>query len=197
MKKRVSFFIKYVVGDYGLCYNKDMKKIKQSLYYTIFCCICLVGMAPMVMGISKTQEAATADHCSTIRESLKTIQKNDARARVYLGGRFETIINKYVTPLNVKLVENSLSTASLIESQNTLSSNKVKFANDYVEYQQKLEELVAMDCKNNPVEFYSQLEVVRQERKKVKQDVDKMKAALVEYMDLVGKLKEKLNAKTK
>ena len=174
-----------------------MKKTRLSLYYIIFCGICLVGMAPAVLSISKTQEAAIADHCSTIVESLKTIQKSDARARVYLGGRFETIINKYVTPLNVRLVENSLSTANLIESQNTLTSNKAKFANDYVEYQQKLEELVAMDCKNSPVEFYDKLNVVRQERKKVKQDVDKMKTSLAEYMELVGKLKEKLNAKTK
>ena len=174
-----------------------MKKCKQCLYYIILLLICLVGAVPAVSALSKTQEAGISDHCETIRENLKTIQKSDARARVYLGGRRETIMNRYVTPLNVRLVENSMSTTSLIESQNTLTSNKSKFTNDYVEYQQKLEELVAMDCKSDPAGFYEKLKVVRDERKKVEKDVQKMKTALSEYVELVGKLKEKLNAGSK
>ncbi|MBQ6414222.1 hypothetical protein IJI28_01175 [Candidatus Saccharibacteria bacterium] len=174
-----------------------MKKTKQFIYYIILLLICLVGVVPAVSALSKTQEAGISDHCETIKDNLKTIQKSDARARVYLGGRFETILNKYVTPLNVRLVENSMSTASLIESQNTLTSNKTKFTNDYVGYQQKLEELVAMDCKNEPASFYEKLKLVREERKKVEKDVQKMKTALSEYVELVGKLKERLNAESK
>ena len=174
-----------------------MKKIKQSIYYIILLLICLVGAVPAVSALSKTQEAGISDHCETIREDLKTVQKSDARARVYLGGRYETILNKYVTPLNVRLVENSMSTAKLIESQNTLTSSKSKFTNDYVEYQQKLEELVAVDCKKEPASFYEKLKVVREERKKVEKDVQKMRSALTEYTELVVKLKEGLNAKSK
>lgn len=187
-----------------------MKINRYCLYYIILLLICLVGVVlparaldlqegeeAAKVTLSKTQEAAIVDHCATIKESLKTVQKSDARARVYLGGRYETILNKYITPLNVRLVENSLSTTSLIESQNTLASSKAKFANDYVDYQQKLEELVAVDCKNNPTEFYEKLDGVRQKRKKVEQDVQKMRRVLAEYVDSVGKVKEKLNAKTK
>lgn len=169
-----------------------LKKSLLVLCSALLFLVCPIGLAS---AISAKQEAAIVDHCDAIKESLKTIQKNDARTRVYLGGRFEKIINKYVTPLNVRLVESSLSTTNLIESQNALTKNKARFTNDYVEYQQKLEELVAMDCKDSPVEFYNKLDVVRQERRKVKQDVDKMKSTLTEYVDLVGKLKEKLNAK--
>ena len=179
----------------GLCYNIDMRKIRQFVYYIIFCMICLVGMAPGVMGLSKTQEAAIMDHCAVMKESLKAVQKNDARTRVYLGGRFEMILNKYVTPLNVRLVENSLSTASLIESQNLLTESKTKFANDYINYQQKLEELVAVDCKANPKEFYEMLDGARQKRKIVEQDVKKIRTALTEYVDLVGKVREKMGTK--
>ena len=171
--------------------------MKRVVAICSLCLLVTVISMNAAIAISEKQEAVIVDHCSSIKDSLKTIQKNDARTRVYLGGRFETIINKFVTPLNVKLVENSLSTSELIESQNSLTSSKTVFANDYVEYQQKLEELVAIDCKSNPAEFYKQIEVVRKERKKVKQDVDKMKKILTEYMGLVGKLKEKLDAKTK
>lgn len=186
---------KCMVGSFGLCYNIDMKKMRQFLYYTMFCLFCLVGMTSSVMGLSKTQEAAILDHCAIMKENLKTVQKNDARTRVYLGGKFEMILNKYVTPLNVRLVENNLSTASLIESQNILSEEKIKFANNYVNYQQKLEELVAVDCKVNPEEFYKLLEEARQRRKVVEQDVRKIRNALTEYVNLVGKVREKLGVK--
>ncbi len=174
-----------------------MKIIRQSLYYIILLVICLVGVALPVSGLSKTQEAAIVDHCVAIKENLRIVQRNDARARVYLGGKYETILNKYVTPLNVRLVENNLSAVNLIESQNGLASSKAKFADDYVEYQQRLEELVAMDCKDNPSEFYGKLESVRQKRKKVEQDVQKMRSGLNDYLNMVGKVKETINAKTK
>ena len=174
-----------------------MKKIRQLFYYIIFLVICLVGAATGARGTSKAQETAISDHCVAIKESLRVVQRNDARARVYLGGKYETVLNKYVTPLNVRLVENNLSAVNLIESQNGLASNKSKFADDYVEYQQKLEELVAMDCKNSPSEFYKKLENVRQKRKKVEQDVQKIKNVLNDYLDMVEKMKETINAKAK
>ena len=169
----------------------------KKKYLAVLICVVLCCVAAPVFAVSKAQEAVIVDHCDTIKESLKTIQKSDARARVYLGGKYETILNKYVTPLNVSLVENSMSTPSFIESQNTLSDGKVKFSNDYVNYQQRLEELIAVDCKNNPGEFYDKLETTRQKRKKVEQDVQKIRESLVKYLELVKQLKDGLNVETK
>ncbi len=165
----------------------------------VFCgVLCLLTCATgSVFAISAEQKAMIADNCTVIREDLKKVQRSDARARVYLGGKYELILNKYVTPLNVRLVENSLSSVSFIENQNTMASNKMKFANDYVEYQQRLEELVSMDCKNESEAFYKKLEEVRTKRKKVEQDVKEMRNSLTKFVELVGKLKETLNAKTK
>ena len=165
-------------------------------------CICFVGMLFFgltlpVGAISKAQEAAIRDNCELIRDNLKNVQRSDARARVYLGGRFETILNKYVVPLNMRLVENNMSTTGLIESQNTIANGKLKFANEYVEYQQRLEELVAMDCKDNPVEFYDKLTSMRRRRKRVEQDVRDLRAAIDEYVKRVTKLEGDFNAETK
>lgn len=158
---------------------------------SVFCLSLPVG------AISKAQEAAIRDNCESIRDDLKNVQKSDARARVYLGGRFESILNEYVVPLNMRLVENNLSTTGLIESQNTIASGKLKFANEYVEYQQRLEELVAMDCKSNPGEFYDKLTSMRRKRKRVEQDVQELRTAIGEYAKRVTKLKGDLNVEAK
>ncbi|MBR3052210.1 hypothetical protein IKG60_01130 [Candidatus Saccharibacteria bacterium] len=166
----------------------------------VFLCGALFGifcLTPSAGAITKTQEAAIADHCSAVKESLKAVQRSDARARVYVGGRYETILNKFVMPLNVWLVEKNMSRADLIESQNTIAQLKLKFANDYVEYQQGLEQLVAMDCKTQVSAFYDKLVQVRTKRKAVEQDMQKVAKALDEYKVRVGKLKEIVNEKAK
>ena len=150
-----------------------------------------------VAAISKTQETAISDHCSAIKEDLKNVQRADARARVYIGGRYETLLTDFVTPMNVWLVEKNMSRADLIESQNAIAEAKVNFVNDYVDYQQGLEQLVAMDCKTEPGRFYDKLVRVRQKRRKVEQDMQKMSKALDDYKSGVVKLKEAISAQAK
>ena len=142
--------------------------------------------------ISEAQEASITDNCSTIKENLKKVQKLDAKARVFLGGHYETILNKYLTPLNVRLVENNISNVGLIENQNNFGKAKTLFASDFINYQQGLEELIAMDCKNNPEVFYNKLVKVRQKRKVVEQDILKMRQMLSEQMNLVKETRGKV-----
>lgn len=136
------------------------------------------------------------DHCEAMREDLKTVQRVDARARVYIGGRYETILSKFVMPLNLWLVEKNMSRADLIEGQNKIAEAKTVFINDYVDYQQGLEQLVAVDCKTEATRFYDKLVRVRQKRKKVEQDMQKMMALLEEYKTNVTKMKENVDGKT-
>ena len=175
-------------------YNKGMR---MKYCFLVSVCLCGFCLIESVSAASKAQEAAVVDNCEKIRENLKSIQKSDARTRVYLGGRYETILNKYVVPLNLKLVENNMSTTGLIEAQNNISTRKTKFSTNYVEYQQKLEELVATDCKKEPGVFYDRLTVVRQKRKKVEEDTQKMRNEINAYVSLVTKLKEGLHVETK
>ena len=120
------------------------------------------------------------------------MQKTDARARVYLGGFYEKVLADFVVPFNVRLVENNLSTAGLVENQNKMAETKALFASDFIAYQQGLEELVAYDCKNEPQEFYNKLDVVRKKRKIVEQDTLKMRNLISEHVKLADQLKGKL-----
>ena len=145
-----------------------------------------------VLAMSETQENAIKDHCDSIRESLKDVQKADARARVSLGAFYEEILTNFITPLNVRLVENSLSTPELVENQNKIANIRTLFTSDYVSYQQELEELTLMNCREEPENFYDKLVKVRQKRKIVEQDTLQMRTLISDHVKLANQIKGKL-----
>lgn len=142
--------------------------------------------------ISDAQKQAIKEHCDAIRDDLRNVQKTDSRARVYLGSYYEKILTKFVVPLNVRLVENGLSNAELVENQNGLTEARKLFVDDFINYQQELEELVGMDCKTEPEKYYEQLEKVRSRRKTVEQDTLKIRNLISKHLKLAGELRSKL-----
>ncbi len=155
--------------------------------------ILMLGFVSMpVFAITESQEVSIKEHCDAIKDGLKNVQRTDARTRVYLGGYYESILSKFITPLNMRLVENNLSTADFIENQNKFGEMKDKFMEDFISYQKNLEDLVAMDCKKEPVDFYEKLEKVREKRKTVGQDVSKIRSLISGHVKLVSGLKGKL-----
>ena len=161
-----------------------------------FCCVTVLMLCqcfvPSAGAITDEQSAAIKDHCETIRENLKRVQKEDSRVRVYLGGYYETILSKFIVPLNVRLVENNLSSAGLVENQNKFAAVKADFADDFVKYQKELEELVGMDCKEKPADFYDKLTAVRQRRQVMVKDVQRMRSLISGHVQLVESLKGEL-----
>ena len=155
-------------------------------------CLLSAFVALPVSAMSETQETAVKERCDTIKETLKEAQKDDARARVYLGAFYETILTDFITPLNVRLVENNLSTPELVENQNKIAETRVLFMNDFVNYQQDLEELTSMNCREKSEDFYNKLVKVRQKRKIVEQDTLKMRSLISEHVKLANQIKGKL-----
>ena len=188
--KMFSFtFIRLLYHEMSLCYNRDMNKKCR------YCLVVLVLICQPVMSavaISDEQKATIVKYCDDIKSELRLVQREDAKSRVHLGAYYDQIMSNYVTPLNVKLVENSLSNAGFIDNQNDLAKTKSVFANDFTKYQQMLEELVAMDCKSDPEKFYDELVDVRQRRKTMEQDVLKMRRLISEHIGLVENVRSKL-----
>lgn len=170
-----------------------MKKKSLSFYIIIFMLICQVfAVVAPVVAINEKKEELIKERCDTIKDGLKNVQREDAKVRVHLGSKYELILNNYIMPLNVKLVEKNLSNADLVENQNNFVDAKTTFSNDYISYQQQLEELVAMDCKEEPEKFYDKLVKVRQKRKTMDQDTMLLRHLISKHIRLVTKLKEKI-----
>lgn len=180
------------------------KSLILGLVCLMACCwLAFGGAAVIAEGEESAENAAASEvpesvkklvvsHCDTIKSNLGLVQRDDAKIRVYLGAYYEAILTKYITPLNVKLVEQNLSNAKLIDNQNAFAETKEIFAKDFTKYQQMLEELVKMDCKSEPERFYKELVDVRQRRKIMAQDVLKMRRLISEHIRLVENLKGRL-----
>lgn len=167
-----------------------MKKIVAG--FVLFGIVLIELSSSGVMAVSQAENEVLVSHCDEVREKLKVVQKNDAKTRVFLGGKYEAILNKYMVPLNVRLVENNLSTSEMIEVQNEFADTKVVFNNDYVVYQQSLENLVGIDCKAEPDKFYNELSIVRKKRMVMEQDALKMRNLITRYVKIVTELKGKI-----
>ena len=165
---------------------------RKNLAIFVVCFSVVVLMSVPVGAISEGQKNAIIDNCVKIRDDLKTLQHNDSRARVYLGRYYETILTKFIMPLNVRLTENMLSSDSFVNNQNDFAKTRTNFVVDFVEYQKRLESLVGIDCRTEPEKFYSELKKVRTWRETVAEDVVKLRKLVGEQMKLVDGLKEKL-----
>lgn len=152
----------------------------------------LVSVPVSAAELSSAQKTSIIDNCSAIKDSLHAVQREDSRIRVYLGRYYESILTKFVTPLNVRLVENSISDTSLIANQEQFVDRRTVFISDYIVYQQALEDLVSTDCKSEPQKFYDKLVITREKREAVNQDVAKMNELTNRQVKLVTKLKDEL-----
>ena len=139
--------------------------------------------------ITPEQKTTIVDHCDTMKDSLKSLQRTDSRTRVYLGRYYETILTDFITPLNIRLVENNISDAKLLDNQTNFAAKRSVFNYDYISYQQSLEELVNTNCKTEPEKFYEKLVITREKRKIVKKDVAKMRDLTDEHKKLVEELR--------
>ena len=179
-----------------------MKKKRICLYYSILMLICQCFWGVSVVNatendivsetsslLSSGMRATVVDHCDAIRESLKTVQKKDRQTRVYLGRIYETILNKFVTPLNLRLVENNMPNQDLLNNQSKFAEKRALFMSDYVSYQQVLEETILIDCKNEPEKFYEKLSLARDRRKAVSRDVARLRDLVTEQIKIVTKIR--------
>ena len=118
--------------------------------------------------LSEEQKDAIVTNCSHIQQSLVKLQYADSRTRTYLGSPYETIISKFITPLNVRLVKNNKVSNELFQIQNEFVEAQANFRSDYIDYMRELEATIATDCATHPDDFYAKLEKARASRDKLR-----------------------------
>ena len=57
--------------------------------------------------------SAVSQSCSSIKLQLQTVQKNDARMRIHLGQQYETLSNRLMLNLNLRLVKNNIAKSAI------------------------------------------------------------------------------------
>ena len=129
--------------------------------------------------LSEEQRGAISQSCSSIKQSLKVLQKADSRLRVLLGTTYQTILTSYITPLNLRLVKNNRPSTELTAIQADFSTQRDRFSRQFISYSQSIEDLLDIDCVTKPDEFYAKLDQARARRANLAQTV-------VELSDIIN-----------
>ncbi len=179
-----------------------MKKKRICLYYItlMLFCQCFLGVVASAYAetsgaagdLTEGQKHAIVDYCDEIHENLRKVQVKDRQTRVYLGQIYETILGKFLKPLNHRLVDNSMPGFGLDENQSRFAEAQKKFRDDYVVYQQDLAEAISINCRENPEGFYERLASARAGRSTVNADVKSLRKLVAEQITIVTNLRRSL-----
>ena len=121
-------------------------------------------------------------NCSSIKSSLKKLQVSDAKIRSLLGASYQTMLNSYITPFNLRLVKNNQNLGDLSDLQSNFVLQKNDFNSLYITYSQQFENLISIDCQKNPDDFYNQLIITRESRKELNQKVEDLTETAEKYL---------------
>ena len=131
-------------------------------------------------------------NCGRIKNHFKSVQKNDSRAREYLGKKYERALSHFIIPLNLSFVKSNVPAADFVQLQGEISAKREEFNRGFIEYSQDLEGLIFVDCTNGE-SFLKKLDETRLKRKKLAETVDNMQKLLKKHADAVKKWSTETN----
>lgn len=178
------------MGFIGKVLFFPIKLIKWLIYLLIAAFILTAIFSTPVEGISSLQRRTISQDCKTIQQALSQLQKVDSRTRSYLGTTYEALANRFILPLNLRLVKNNMPTLSYIQTD--FIQTQANFRSVYTDYMRELENLIVTDCSNHPDEFYAQLETVRIRRGTLREQTDRLLLLTEQQYDAVVELKKGL-----
>jgi hypothetical protein len=131
-------------------------------------------------------------NCGRIKNHFKSVQKNDSRAREYLGKKYERALSHFIIPLNLSFVKSNVPAADFVQLQGEISAKREEFNRGFIEYSQDLEGLIFVDCTNGE-SFLKKLDETRLKRKKLAETVNNMQKLLKKHADAVKKWSTETN----
>lgn len=125
--------------------------------------------------------AAVRNRCQEIQEKLRQVHTNDALFRVNAGQTYNIISSQLMARLNSRLALSRIDSTAFVEASGRLDSYRADFAKKHTAYDIDISELIGVDCKSKPAEFYASLVKVRESRKQVGQTIQLMNDAVRDY----------------
>lgn len=177
-----------------MCYNQSMRKKTLTFYcitLMVFCQVLGVFQGSF-SAFAEVKEEVITERCEAVLNQLRVVQREDARTRIYLGRYYETILDRFITPMNMRLAENTLLDVKFTNNQNYFVKTRESFMIDFTQYQKELDDLVATDCKKEPGVFQKKLGQVREWREEVAADAEKLRKLAEENRVLVTELRGKI-----
>ena len=162
----------------------------------LFSAFLAVAASPMVR--AETTEPLTDQHIAAIRvgcvdalQGMLQVQRTEAATRVNRGREYESLL-RLVAAFNSRIVLNKLDAPAMTGAASRMQERFSQFQQHYLDYADKVDATLDVNCKEAPVTFYDSLTEAREARASVASDVVEMSKLLAEYQAGLDKLKDEL-----
>ncbi len=129
--------------------------------------------------------------CTDALRGILRVQKSEAVTRVNRGHEYEALL-KLVAAFNSRIVINNRDAPALTSTAAKLPAKFSAFQQHYLDYADKVDDTLEVNCKDAPVTFYDKLTLMREARAKVAADIRDMNVLLDEYQNGLNELKLRL-----
>jgi len=121
-------------------------------------------------------------HCTENQATLNRLHQTDAFLRTNRGELYRTISDKLMVPLNRRLASNQLDAGNLLTITADYNKEYRTFFDSYIQYDNAMTKLLAIDCNKEPVSFYNALLDAREKR----EILSGSNQAILEYIRAYG-----------
>ncbi len=131
------------------------------------------------------------ENCSISQSILKQVHSYDALTRVNMGQRYENISTRVMAPFISRVALNGFDSVELASTSVAYKKQIKDFADRYITYESTVSEALAIDCKNDPIRYYSTIVTARNLRNAVYESVSQLNSLLRQYktnIDAVAKV---------
>lgn len=114
--------------------------------------------------ITEAQMERIRNTCIENQATLNRLHQTDAFLRNDRGNLYRTISDKLMVPFNRRLASNQLDGSKFLTITADYNKAYTKFYDAYIEYDNAMVKLLAVDCVKQPVSFYNALLEARAKR---------------------------------
>lgn len=140
--------------------------------------------------LTDAQISAIRAVCVASQDSLLRLDTADRVAYVNLGRSYDTITRDLMAPFVSRASLNGFDTVALNATMVQFRKEADIFTASYSAYKDSLQRAQNIDCKENPVEFYSRIETARYNRKAVNEQVKMMRGLIDRFRTGVDDMKQ-------
>ncbi len=158
----------------------DMKRA-FFVFIVITLTTCQTVSADPISSLTDDQLSQIKQNCSRVKTTLARIHANDGLLRVNQGQQYETITTKLMAPLNSRIALNQLDGVDMVKTTVDYNTQLSKFRDEYRLYEEKLSNLLHIDCSNEPYNFYESIKPTRKQRARVAASVTKLNQLIDQY----------------
>lgn len=131
---------------------------------------------------TEAQITRIRENCQAAQRTLNQLYSNsDVPNRINLGQSYDQLVQNLMVPLNNRMASNNFPTVKQVAIVAEFQGNVSGFRDAYAAYREQLVRLIKMDCRNQPVQFYDDVQQLRELRRKVHASIQNINTSIANY----------------